>query len=155
MQPPAAPQAANNSPTADHSVEAINADGMEDDASSLSATDNSNARSTRLLHQYFTSLAQTGTVRSILDEKDLVATKVSIIFKRIKFINADIDLTFEGNIAKILYKEMRIPEPFKAVWWEQMKVHVRKKMDERRSNCGAAIKKAIISKCCLVGHHFL
>ena len=155
MQPPAAPQPANDIPTADHSVEAINADGMEDDASSLSATDNSNARSTRLLHQYFTSLAQTGTVRSIVDEKDLVATKVSIIFKRIKFINADIDLTFEGNIAKILYKEMRIPEPFKAVWWEQMKVHVRKKMDERRSNCGAAIKKAIISKCCLVGHHFL
>jgi len=50
-------------------------------------------------------------------------------------------LTFEGNITKILYKEMHIPEPFKAVWWEQMKVQVRKKMDERCSNCGAAIKK--------------
>jgi len=74
MQPPAAPQAANNSPTADHSVAAINADRMEDDTSSLSATDNSNARSMRLLHQYSMSLAQTGTVRSIVDEKDLVTT---------------------------------------------------------------------------------
>ena len=100
MQPPAAPQAANDIPTADHSVAAINADGTEDDASSLSATDNSNARSMRLLHQYFTSLAQTGTVRSIVDEKDLVTTKVSIIFKRIKFINVDINLTFEGNTPK-------------------------------------------------------
>jgi len=81
MQPPAASQAAHDIPTADHSVEAINSDAMEDDASSLSATDNSNARSTRLLHQYFRSLAQTGTVRSIVDEKDLVTTKVSIIFK--------------------------------------------------------------------------
>ena len=81
MQPPAAPQAANDIPTADHSVAAINADGIEDDASSLSATENSNSRSMRILHQYFMSLAQTGTVRSIVDEKDLVTTKVSLIFK--------------------------------------------------------------------------
>jgi len=27
-----------------------------------------------------------------------------------------------------------------------MKNHVRKKMDERQSNCGAAIKKSILSK---------
>jgi len=40
-------------------------------------------------------------------------------------------LIFEGNIAKVLYKEMHIPDNFKAVWWEQMKNHVRKKMDER------------------------
>jgi len=139
MLSPAAPQAANNSPTANQMVAAINADGMEDDTLSLSATENSNARSMRLLHQYFMSLAQTGTVRSIVDEKDLVTTKVSLIFKWVKFINADIDLTFGGNIAEILYKEMHIPEPFKVVWWEQMKVHVRKKMDERCSNCGAAI----------------
>jgi len=85
MQPPEAHQAGNNSPTADHSVAAINADIMEDDASSLSATENSNARSMRLLHQYFMSLAQTGTARSIVDEKDLVTTKVSLIFKQIKF----------------------------------------------------------------------
>ncbi len=87
----------------------------------------------------------------MMDEKDLVTTKVSIVFKRIKFINADVDLTFEGNIAKILYKQMRIPEAFQTVWWEQMKIHVRKKMDERRSNCGAAIKKSIISKLILFG----
>ena len=98
----------------------------------------------RLLH------AQTGTVWSIVDEKDLVITMVSLIFKQIKFINVNVDLTFEGNIAKILYKEMHIPEPFKAVWWGQMKVHIRKKMDERHSNCGAAIKKSILSnyQCC-------
>jgi len=36
---------------------------------------------------------------------------------------------------------MCIPEPFKAVWWEQMNMHVRKKMDERHSNCGPAIKE--------------
>jgi len=52
MQPPVAPQAVNDSPTADCSVAAIKADGMGDDASSLSATENSNARSMRLLHQY-------------------------------------------------------------------------------------------------------
>jgi len=140
MQPPAATHAANNSPTANYSVAAINADGMGDNASSLSATENSNARSMRLLHQYFMSLTQTRTVRSIVEEKDLVTTKVLLNFKQIKLINANVHLTFEGNIAKILYKEMCIPEPFKAVWWEQMKVHVRKKMDERCSNCGAAIK---------------
>jgi len=77
------------------------------------------------------SLAQTGTVRSIVDEKNMVTTRVSLIFKQINFINADIDLTFEWNIAKILYKEMCIPEPFKAVcWWEQMKVHVRCKKED-------------------------
>jgi len=61
-----------------------------------------------------------------MEEKDLITTKIFILFKLIKFINADTDLTFEGNIAKVLYKEMHIPENFKAVWWEQMKNHVRK-----------------------------
>jgi len=117
----------NSSPTTNHSVAAIHADAMGDDVSSLNNTETENAKSTRLLHQYFRSLAQTGTVRSILYEKELVTSKLGIIFKRIKFINADVDLTFKGNIAKILYKEMRIPEPFQAVWWEQMKLHVRKK----------------------------
>jgi len=50
-------------------------------------------------------------------------------------------LDYEGKIAKVLYEEMKIPDAFKAIWWEQMKKHVRKKLDERRSNCGAAIKK--------------
>jgi len=51
------PHAANDSPTANQSVAAINADRMGDDALSLSATENSNVRSMRLLHQYFMSLA--------------------------------------------------------------------------------------------------
>jgi len=136
-------QATNNAP---HEVAAIQGNDLLDDVSSLSATDNDNAKSMRLLHQYFQSLAQSGTTRSIMEEKDLITTKISILFKHIKFINADTDLTFEGNIAKVLYKEMRIPENFKAVWWEQMKNPVRKKMDERHSNCGAAIKKSILSK---------
>jgi len=62
------------------------------------------------------------------------------IFRRIKFINADADLSFEGDIATVLYKEMKISEAYKANCWEQMKAHVRKEMDERRSDCGAAIK---------------
>jgi len=80
-----------------------------------------------------------------MEEKDLITSKISVLFKKIKFINADIDLKFEGNIAKVLYKEMWIPKHFRAVWWKQMKKHVRKKMDERQSNCGAAIK-FILSK---------
>jgi len=40
---------------------------------------------------------------------------------------------------------MKIPEAYKAIWLEHMKAHVRKNMDERRSNCGTAIKKSIIS----------
>jgi len=114
----------NNAP---HEVAEIQGHELLDDASSLSATDNYNAKSMRLLKQYFQSLAQSGTTRSIMEEKDLITTKISILFKCIKFINADTDLTFEGNIAKVLYKEMHIPENFKAVWWEQMKNHVRKK----------------------------
>jgi len=131
MQPAGSALTTNNSTTENHSVAAIHADGIGDDASSLSNTENDNARSMQLLHQYFRSLAQTGTVWNIVDEKELVTSKVGIIFKRIKFINANVDLRFEGNIAKILYKEMRIPEPFKSVWWEQMKIHVRKKWMKR------------------------
>ena len=125
MASPVPNQATNNSPTAEHSVAAVHAEGLGDDASSLSDTENDNAKSMRLLHQYFMSLASSGTVRSLTDEKDLVTSKVAMIFKRIKFINADVDLTFEGNIAKILYKQMQIPDTFKAVWWEQMKIYVK------------------------------
>jgi len=32
---------------------------------------------------------------------------------------------------------MKIPEAYEVILWEQIKGHVRKKMDERRSNCGA------------------
>jgi len=77
----------------------------------------------------------------------LITDKMELIFRKVNFINADKNLSFEGNNARVLYKEMGIPEAYKAIWWKQMKAHVRKKMeDERRSNCGAAIKISIISK---------
>jgi len=101
----------------------------------------------RMLHQYFISLAASGTVRSIVEERDLIIDKLGIIFRKVKFLDTDTDLNFEGNIARVLYREMKIPEAYRAIWWDQMKPHVRKKMDERRSNCGASIKKSIISKC--------
>jgi len=81
-----------------------------------------------MLHQYFISLTASGI------------DKLGLNFRKVKFINADTDLSFEGGIARVLYKEMKISEAYKAIWWEQMKAHVRKKMDERRSNCGSAIK---------------
>jgi len=74
MQAPGAILTTNISPTANHSVAAIHADSISDDASSLSNNENDNARSMRLLHQYFRSLAQTGTIWSIVDEKELVNT---------------------------------------------------------------------------------
>jgi len=104
-----------------------------------------NHKAMRMLHQYFISLADSGTVRSIVEERDLITEKLGIIFKKGKFTNADTDLCFEEDIARVLYKEMKIPETYRAIWWEQMKAHV-SKMDERRSNCGASIKKSIISK---------
>jgi len=117
-----------------------------DDASSLSATEHGNIKAMRMLHQYFISLAASGTVRSIVEERNLITNKLGLIYRKVKFINTDMDLNYEGVIAKVLYKEMKIPEAYQFIWWEQMKGHVRKKMDERRSNSGAAIKKSIISK---------
>jgi len=159
--PVASPQVMQSPPTPDlvgilhsppaHSVAAIDAQGHTlDDASTLSGTDNGNAKAMRMLQQYFHSLAASGTVRSIVEEKELITSKLGIIYRKVKFINADTDLSFEGNIAKVLYKEMKIPDTYKAIWWEQMRPHVRKKLDERRSNCGAAIKKSIISKLSLI-----
>lgn len=145
MPPPATIQGDPNSPVA-HSVAAINAAASMDDASTLSGTEKGDAKSTRLLHNYFLSLQQSGTTRTLVEEKDLISSKLGLIFKKLKFINADTDLDYEGKIAKVLYEEMKIPDAFKAIWWEQMKKHVRKKLDERRSNCGAAIKKNILSK---------
>jgi len=129
-----------------HSVAAVNAAVQMEDASTLSGTEHENAKAMRLLHEYFLSLQQSGTVRTMKEEKDLITTKLSLIFKKMKLINTDTDLLCESSIARELYKEMKIPEPYKAIWWEQMKNHIRKKLDERRSNCGSAIKKTIISK---------
>jgi len=77
MQPPVAPQAAIDSPTADHSVAAINADGIGNDASSLSSTENSRQGqwgcSINILWVWH-RLEQW----EVVDEKDLVTTKVSL-----------------------------------------------------------------------------
>jgi len=123
-------QGGGNSHTASHSVEQVHVQnvpaGLVDDASSLSKTEGENAKSERLLQQYFTSLAQSGTVRTVAEEKDLITTKLGIIFKQIKFIDSDTELLSQGNIAKVLYKEMHVPENFRNVWWEQVKRHVQK-----------------------------
>jgi len=136
--PVASPQAMQSPPTPDlvgfmqsppaHSVAAIDAQGDTlEDASTLSGTDNGNAKAMRMLQQYFVSLAASGTVRSIVEEKELITNKLGIIYRKVKFINADTDLSFKENIAKVLYKEMKIPDTYKAIWWEQMISHVRKK----------------------------
>jgi len=57
----------------------------------LSATENGNNKAMRMLHQYFISLAASGTVRSIVEERDLITDKLGLIFRKVKFINADMD----------------------------------------------------------------
>ena len=130
MQPPLPIQDAGHgqSPTA-HSVAAIQANQGDflDDASSLSVTENGNIKAMRMLHQYFVSLAASGTVRSIIEERNMITDKLGLIYRKVKFINADTDLNSDGDIAKVLFKEMKIPDAYKIIWWEQMKGHVRKK----------------------------
>jgi len=41
--------------------------------------------------------------------------KARTYFQKVKFINADMDLSSEGDIAKVLYKEMKIPEAYKVI----------------------------------------
>jgi len=101
MQSPPTPDQVRlmQSPPAD-SVAAIDAQGDTlEDASTLSGTDNGNAKAMRMLQQYFVSLAASGTIRSIVEEKELITNKLGIIYRKVKFINADTDLSFEGNIA--------------------------------------------------------
>jgi len=123
-------QGGGNSHAASHLVEQVHVQNVPavlvDDASSLNKTEGENATSERLLQQYFTSLAQSSTVRTVAEEKDLITTKLGIIFKQIKFIDSDTELLGQGNIAKVLYKEMCVPENFRNVWWEQVKRHVQK-----------------------------
>ncbi len=97
-----------------------------DETSTLTATETADVKAIRMLNQYFLSLAATGTVKSIVKERNLITpNKLGLIFKKVKFIDTDVDLSAEGDIAKVLYKEMRIPDHFKFIWWEQMKGHVR------------------------------
>jgi len=78
-------QGGGNRHAASHSVEHVHVQnvtaGLVDDALSSSRTEGENAKSERLLPQYFTSLAQSGTVRTVAEEKDLITTKLGIIFK--------------------------------------------------------------------------
>jgi len=84
-----------------HSVADIQAKGVYlFDASSLSATENGNNKATRTLHQYFISSAASGTVRSIVEERDLITAKLGLIFRKVKFINTDMDLSSEGILQK-------------------------------------------------------
>ena len=110
----------------DHSVAAVHTQEVDNlnETSTLSSTETGNAKAMRMLPQYFVSLAASGTVRGITEEKDLITDKLGLTFKKVKLINADIELSYEGNIAKVLYKEMKIPETYKAIWWDQMKSHV-------------------------------
>jgi len=115
-------QGGGRSPSlATHSV--ANIDAQEDnldDTSTLTATETADAKAIRMLNQYFLSLAATGTVRSIVKERNLIANKLGLIFKKVKFINTDVDVSAGGDIAEVLYKEMRITDHFKFIWWEQM-----------------------------------
>jgi len=91
----------------------------------------------RLLNEYFFGLEL---------QEHFLSQASFVSFARNEVINAGTDLNFEGNKDKELYNEMSIPDPYKANWWKQIKGHVSKRFDEKRSNIGAAVKKSIISK---------
>jgi len=93
---------------------------------------------------YFASLQQYGMVRGIDEDKQMVTMKIPELFKHIKFINDDSQLDEGEVIAKVLLHDMRIPVEIHGVWWDKMCDHVRKKFDERRSNCGTQVKHAIV-----------
>jgi len=93
---------------------------------------------------YFASLQQYGMMRGVDEDKQMVTLKIPELFRRIKFINDDSQLDEGGVIAKVLLHEMRIPVEICEVWWDKMRDHIRKKFDERRSNCGTQIKHAIV-----------
>ncbi len=85
-------QGGGRSPSlATHSV--ANIDAQEDnlnDTSTLTTTETADAKAIRMLNQYFLSLDATGTVRSIIEERNLITNKLGLIFKKVKFINTDI-----------------------------------------------------------------
>ena len=85
----------------------INAATSTDDASTLSGTDKGNAKSTRLLHNYSISYQQSGTTRMLVKKKDLIPEMLWLTFKKLKFINSNTNLHFEGKIAKVLMKKRK------------------------------------------------
>jgi len=91
-----------------HSVAAIEAqcDNL-DETSTLCGTETENAKAMGMLHQYLVSLAASGTVRRIVGERELITNRLGIILRKVKFIHADLDLSFEQGFAKILYKEQK------------------------------------------------
>jgi len=128
-----------------HSMVQVEVQGVEGrEMSSVSSpVEGDHARIQHLLQCYFTSLVQSGNLE---EEFNLVTAKVGKIFKGIKIINADEQLSRKGIIAKTLMKEINVPPTFQEIWWDQMKSHVHKKLDEWHSNCGTAIKKCLTSK---------
>lgn len=130
-----------------------NVESTRDDVSSVSEPLTGNGsemdKSTKtkmILQHYFRSLAKSGTIRSLDEEYALVTSKISFIFKYRKFMFEEKDTSSKGTIANIMYKQMGIHPYYQPVWWCQMKNLIRKKIDERRSNCGNAIKRYIICK---------
>jgi len=87
LHPPMSNQAGFRQSPPAHSVAATDAQADTlDDASTLSGTDTGNAKAMRMLQQYFVSLAASGTVRSIVEEKELITNKLGIIYRKVKFI---------------------------------------------------------------------
>jgi len=104
------------------------------------------AKTAKYLKLYFSSLAKSGTVSTVEEEFTLVTAKLTQVFKCQKSITSDRDLSGEGIIAQIMFQEMDVPKKFQDVWWEEMRLHVCKKMDEQQSNCGTSVKKGILGK---------
>ena len=124
----------------DDDEEETETSGLNDDNN----IDEDTARMEKYLRLYFHSLAKSGTIRTVEEEYNLVTAKLGQVFKCQKFIISDKDLSEQGLIAQIMFQEMEVPDKFRDVWWEEMKSHVRKKMDEQRSNCGTSVKKGLL-----------
>jgi len=142
--------ASNTTSEEDNDDMAPNAADDDDDADAASSdepsVDDDVTRTERLLRLYFSSLAKTGTIRTVEEKFTLVTAKLNLVFKQQKFIVSNKDLSEQGNIAQVLFCEMEVPVKFQGIWWEEMKLHVRKKMDEPRSNCGTSVKKGLLGK---------
>jgi len=74
------------------------------------------------LKLYYTSLAKSGTVRTVEEEFTLVTAKLTQAFKCQKFITNDRDFSGQGLIAQINFQVMDVPRKFQDVWWEEMKL---------------------------------
>ena len=108
--------------------------------------DEDTARMEKYLKLYFQSLAKSGTTRTAEEEFNLVTAKLGQVFKCQKFIISNKDLSEQGLIAQIMCQEMEVPDKFRDVRREEMKLYVCKKMDEQHSNCSASVKKGLLGK---------